>query len=471
MPLVLLALIGIIAGPSTWRLVCKRLTAGGYPVWGFVFGAGALTGLYLLANLPFVIEFRRDFTHYGPCSLCYEWSGMPFLFLMIGWGLGGVLYLLLSVITLARVVRAGKSRLFKTPPWMWKGLWAAAGMLVLLGAGVLVARQVQVTALLKALQGRKPASKAVLLGSLPMSPAFRPTLMPSYIERDGLSFSPDGRWLALKFTDRLELWDMQDLSRRTVFNQGSKTGWQGTAAFNPDSSLLAYAVNQGIQVLSLESSQLSWQYQAQEPVHALTFDRTGEYLLALQPNALLRLRAVDGALQLVTALERPLGYSDFRLDRYGELAASTRQGEFLVVETFSAKELSRYVLPGSQEQGSYAYGLTGFLPDGRLFFWGNLSSQGGASFVLEPDSGAVQTIELSLQPGGENATLGFDPLGRLGVLASGGSILLFDLASWHTLEQLPDNGAVTAAAFSPDGELLLVSCADGRLYFYSLRPE
>lgn len=470
MDAILLAFLGLAAGILAWLLICKPLTKHGYPLWGLLLGLGAVFGSYLLANLPFVIEYHRSFARIGPCSLCYEWSGMPFLFTSIGWGMGALLYLVLAPITLIRAARTKPGRLFKTPAHLWMAMLVftiAAGLLVV---SELFYRQVQKKALIDALQATQSNGSftgIVELGSLPLAAPFSFSLQPRYVESSGMMFSPDGRWLALSFEDGLELWNWQDLSRQSLYRERSSSKWGGQVTFSPDGSLLAYSARQELRVLNLESRQSQWQSRLSEPVQALRFDHQGSSLLVQQPSAVQRLWASDGRSYSQTALSPPGGFPSYRLDTYGERAVTAYQGEFLLVDTSSGQEVVRYRVPDSQKERAHVYGQNGFLQDGRILFWGSRSGVGNASFVLDPSSKTAEPLVLSILPG-EYAAMAFDPQAKRGVLATGRSAVIVDLESLNEAGSLPVSAAVTALAFSPDGRILAVSCADGRLHVFAL---
>ena len=112
-----------------------------------------------------------------------------------------------------------------------------------------------------------------------------------------------------------------------------------------------------------------------------------------------------------------------------------------------------------QTPGDLVDALRGYLANPGIVMGAGLPVGAGAAQPAPPDSGSSMVAKLLLGHGGEVASIGLSPDGRL--LVSGGhdeTIRLWDAQSGREIRQFsPNEGSNTAVAFSPNGQSIASS--------------
>lgn len=214
----------------------------------------------------------------------------------------------------------------------------------------------------------------------------------------GLTFSPDGRWLAAHGSREGRCWNVETLetSRRWLTRVGNRR--QANLAFAPDGRRLATGDgNESIQIADLQTGVLEAEVRAGAIVEAFAFSPDGRHLAILGGRALQIRRVRDGGLE------------------------------------------SRFILP----PGNWVE----WPEDGARLF---VASKDGWVRVVEPETGRVRLLaEIDSR---EVPPMVAQPLGDLLVLAAPGRAggQLWEISTGRPLLALPEK----ALRFGRDGRLL-----------------
>jgi eukaryotic-like serine/threonine-protein kinase len=277
-----------------------------------------------------------------------------------------------------------------------------------------------------------------------------------------LSFSADGRWLAIGHIDGLvQVWDV---ARRELLINLQTNGQFASVAFAPRTNLLAATAKAGTvklwdPLVGVAVAELTHGGQ----VRTLSFSPDGKLLAIFGQDRRLTLWDTATTNLVETLTVRPgsgwfyglaVFSPDSRLLAVGELGGLVR-----VLEVGSWKEVHRFA---AHREGISALS---FSPDGRFLLSGSAFAESAVK-VWNLDKGALET---SL-PGHTSWICGLarSPDGTMLASASADqSLRLWDPLSWKEIAVLRGHGdEVAAVAFSPDGHTLASGSRDGSVLIW-----
>lgn len=495
----LLALpVGIIAGPLVSLVLSRRWIARGYGVWGILGGMGALAIAFWLHQFALGQAYAQSFAEIGPCSLCYEWSFMPFVISWVGWLIGAILFAAISVLIIHR-----RPRDMDRPP---VEVWLGATIVALIIAGLTFAhhlagdfRRADLRVTLQDVQEPITGPPLREVGFVDLrNMGLNPIRGVRYPEK--LEFNHDGRWMSVLYDDgAIELWNMETLSQLNVVHAGGHPGIMGD--FSPDGGTYLAWWEGGLMAFdvgpekagrrwerSLEYDNLVLRRDSGELV-VLDFEgdvlrldlATGETMTSFTPVAFSysQLFTVDETTGEQIQIEPPPGvlYAgehliDHRLSPTGEVVA-VRVDE--TVQLFDVRQGERFETLDLQAMlGSVEIeGWIDFRPDGRLVWVSGFEAKPYIDLWVPEERVAAPALDPALKALEEMA----DPYLSRGVdipyaLSPIEDIVVVGEAIWDFSEEdfigeVPVEAAVTALTFSPDGRLLVVGTAGGTLRFFA----
>jgi len=460
-------------------LLSRRWILRGYLLWGIVAGVLALLAAFWSYQYLLGLGYAQGFAETGPCRLCDENAGFIFVFSWFGWAVGALVF---AAINLNAIIHRPKDRpqLTKHLPgrairWMLGA--AVAGALGF--AGNQLIERARTAVLLDRIHSAQGAISgptlrelgSVRLTSMSLSP------YPDIRYPAALAFGAEGRWLVVTYEDGLELWRMEDLSRRTLV-EAEDGYWGGKAAVTPDGSTLIVVGGElaGYAAYDLRSDGIRTLWQGDEwnwPI-AMAFGGNGRELVILDPDyQILRLEVSSGKLltqrPMINAVRSLQGEKEQTLlSPSGDYLAVRADARLRIFETRNGNlifEKDLAALPGQEEWTPY--GAAAFLPDGRLVWTGPYISPPITVWV--PEDLNLMRTELAIGTLSLHEVGGaMSPNGNFAVHAGDQVVVFRDLARGVALGTVPVGAAVTATAFSPDGRLLAVGAADSTLRFYAV---
>jgi WD40 repeat protein/serine/threonine protein kinase len=281
-----------------------------------------------------------------------------------------------------------------------------------------------------------------------------------------LAFSPDNQILAVGYDDQaghdrqtLLLWDiLEGRSRATLTGQALVT----SAAFSPDGSLLASG--------SYDKTVRLWR----QPAGTLLKEwdaRTGKIrTLAFSPNG--QMLAIAGKDGLVRAWDLSTSQEQFAL-KSGDMRCLAFSPNSKILATAGLDNAvkvwtaARGDLLYHLENGRDVFGLA-FSPDGKILATGD--REGAVRFW---DLATQKALTREVKHRAEVRSVAYSPDGK--TLASGSadrSVRLWQTATGLELLAFKDLSAeVNAVAFSPDGRTLAAALHDGTVRLWETAPD
>jgi WD40 repeat protein len=415
---ILLFGLGPASGLLVGILLTRRLIRRGHQDQGFLAGLLVMAALFGVQQLAIGLADRASFADTGPCQpLCGEWSWVPYMINWSTWGVGGVIYFFISVVT-----RSSPSVERPSAP-----LWTRKHVARLL-AGVAVLGLL----MLGTNEAVRLSQRAVLSESTQQSrhtisgvPAFEvgKYRLPSggfgldFAYAADLEFSSDGHWMAVHHSDGLDVWRLSDV--KFVYSLREPiSSWDRWVQFSPDGSLLAIIGTWEAEVLEFTSEGVSTAWRGENPAYIVfkpSFSPDGQQIFLMGfDDMLIKLDSRTGrilaTIQLSLGLDVPLGPED-------------------------PKTVEKY------------------LKDGPLPLW-------------LPDTVSRILVEDLIRQA-EQGRYTFSPDWRLAVIAVDKGLTVWDMAVAEPIGSFSVDAVVTTVSFTPDGRLLAVGTADGYLRFFT----
>jgi len=325
----------------------------------------------------------------------------------------------------------------------------------------------------------------------------------------GISFSPDGRWLAAGMYDKVVLWDIS--TRQTVAELPVATGSVSCLAFSPDGHTLAAGQSVGTiriwdgsrgwtdasETESIQAPVIAWEKprnlpHEREQVSQVVFSGDGEVLAWCSgaPTSDYRVHFWKWRVReevSVPLIARVQGDQRFQLNgnQLAVVVAGNRrprsEAEIRVWDTAASKLTHRVPLPAGPIGG------VRFSPDGKLLagtLYPGFGRQASPQELFVWDVATGKSVSFGRGPHRWLSVPAFSPDGR--TLAVGtfsnppppcpSIVLLFDVATGRQREvfRSPQPGtAPWELAFSPDGQYLAAGMAfdEVPVYLWRLSPN
>lgn len=262
----------------------------------------------------------------------------------------------------------------------------------------------------------------------------------------GLTFSPDGRCLAVRAGENLGVWDLT--SDKTVLSDGQTQH----VAFSPDGKQVAWVkTGRTVRSCDLETGKDLAAQARPHTVLALAYDARGRLRTAEHDGPTLSLcePGVEKPLHRIDVGEGPPLWAEFTIDAR-RFAFHTRRSGVVLLDVPSGKELHR--LPALPE-GFFPSALS---PDGKGVL---LRTRKDGTLQLWDLASSKQRCTFDTRTGDGGSRHGaFSPDGKL--LAVGGTNHAHAASFWDTRSGKPvevfpgSRTAITGLAFSPDGKEL-----------------
>lgn len=275
-----------------------------------------------------------------------------------------------------------------------------------------------------------------------------------------VSFSPDGKFIAVGGTSGVYLVDLQKLSAIEFIRTNT---WARSVAFVPGSNMLAAGLSDGtIKFWDIPASQLTRTIEdPQGWVRSISFSRDGSLIASASDDNTIRIwRVTDGSPVLILDSDTA-GVRAVALSPDGKLVAGALRDKTVHVWSVPSGELL-YTLSGHQDWVR----CLAFSPDGQLLASGSFDrtihlwsmSNGELRQTLKGHSSSVLGVAFS--PDGKTLASGsVDETVRLWNVGDGTPIRVL----------LGHTNFVYAVAFSPDGQSLASGSGDNTVRIWDMK--
>jgi WD40 repeat protein len=291
----------------------------------------------------------------------------------------------------------------------------------------------------------------------------------SYV--NGIKISADGKWFALQYPDKIELWNLSDITPRKVFRSGSSMR-DGIIAFSSDGSKFAVWIEGNLSVYLLEDDiKLAWNFDEMESIYDLGFSEDGKELIVTNTGQIV---SSDGKKIIVASTDQIESF-DANNGNRRQTIAMKRQGGWNRYYLNRLSSDGEYVFTGnenvfqlySRHNAQLAYEINRgggiLLPSNDVLF---LDCQQSAGTVWDKETGDGVSFDV-IRDDCWPTYWAFTPNADLFVLAGLHDFSILDLKNRVQLSQILVQPVITAIAISPDERLIIVVTADGRLNFYA----
>lgn len=456
----------LLAGPLMSILVSlfvtRKLMSRGLQIWGFIIGLAILVSILGIGQWLIAQEYRAFFSEVGPCPTCCELCGLTFLFWWFAWGTGLVIYLIISAVF---AIRFRKTPRQPTPLWVKR---LGGGTLIIIfsvvTASALNAYRERLSIRSNIAQAKASIFSGTLseIGSmmLPQDVTYWLRISIPYVEH--IQFSQDGKWFSLQYSDRLEIWQMADLTLQKTFRPDS-VFWESIPAFSPDSSRLAVWLRGDIQVYSLDGKaiELLWEIKGQQyNTEDLAFSADSRELI------MMNLDSQDNVVTLDAKTGHPLATVNMPSQGGFFLKKLSQDSEYLYTgneQVFQIYDRHSGQLVHQIDTGGMRASL---LPNNDVLL---LNCQGPSGKIWDIETGKETSFPLDLR-GCQYSLAALVPDSHsfsFAGLYNSHEILVWDVHSQSQIGQVDLSSAVTAIAVTPDQRVLVVATADGRLNFFA----
>lgn len=352
---------------------------------------------------------------------------------------------------------------------------AFLGLIIIISA----CNPTSVTATTNSTSTLKSATQAYLATAV-TDPAFTPTFSFSTSENGpvlkfkpwelvhDLSFSPDGKLLAVSAGDQVLIYDAATLALKSDLSPGA---WANRLAFHPTVSLIALAVREGsIQFWDTGKGNLICQYTAHKKgANSLAFHPDGTILATTGTDITSRLwdiSSVAGGSCNVSETGRLIGESysspEVSFSPDGRLMALVDRTHIRLRNSTTRKLIA--LLKGDLPIFDIA-----FSPDGHWLAAAEHQDTVALWDISEPSKPVLfELTPVAANPGIHIWRVAFSPDSQLMAAgASDGALNVWDIATMKLLSTHHLPQAITALAFSPDGEQLAAGGLDAQVWLFS----
>ncbi len=274
----------------------------------------------------------------------------------------------------------------------------------------------------------------------------------SYV--NGIKFSPDGKWFSLQYKDKVEIWRISDITPRKVFLSGPSIR-DSIIAFGPDSSNFSVWIEGKLSVYSLaDAIKLVWEFdEVKNSVSDLGFSEDGKELVVANTHEIETFDANNGNhLQTVAMPGKDRFYYN-RLSNNSEYVVTGNEKVFQLYNRHNGQLLHEIEKPR---------GI--LLPNNDVLF---LDCERSRVEIWDEETGDEVSFDVVGDYCWPSYYVAFTLDSNASVLAGLHNFVILDLKNKIQIDSIPIQPAITALAISPDGHMIIVATADGRLNFYA----
>ena len=456
MPIITLVLLsGCVASMVVgllFLLFTKPLMARGFRAFGFWGGLILLMIVFGTGQYYFTNYYRSSFIKTGPCPTCCELCGLTFLFWWIAWGIGLILYFV--------VFNKRYSEIKPLPTPQWLKISVPIGIFCII-IGVISFRlwkdnseRTRLRTNIALIENSVLAGNLTEIGSiqLPQSAKYWTVGNVSFVS--SVKISPDGKWFSLQYKDKIEIWRMLDITSGKVFHSGPSI--LDSIAFSPDSSNFAIWTDGKLSVYSLANAMV-WEFDDMKNyVSDLGFSKDGKELVIANSYGIETFDANNGNRLQTVAIPSENGFYVKRLSNNSEYVVTGNEKVFQLYNRHNGQLLHEIEKPGGT-----------ILPSNDVLFFDFFDCKQSAVEIWDKETGDEVSFDVAGDYCWPTHYFAFTQDSNTSVLAGLHNFAILDLKNKIQIDLIPIQPAITALAISPDGYVIIVATADGRLNFYA----